>query len=102
MAPDSLAAQIAALVAVLITAVATAYLWDRMRGRVFLLRPVAVVLAVMSAAVAGLVAVDREVEMFGSWRDLVGAVQPAPAVPTASGGVTGSHVESFPLAGPAS
>jgi enterochelin esterase-like enzyme len=102
MAPDSLAAQIAALVAVLIAAIATAYLWERMRGRAFLLRPVAVVLSVMSAGVAGLVAVDREVEMFGSWRDLVGAVQPAPAVLTASGGVTGSHVESFRLTGPAS
>jgi enterochelin esterase-like enzyme len=103
MAPDSLAAQLATLAAVLITAAATAYLWERMRGRAFVLRPVAVVLCVASAGMAGLVAVNREVEMFGSWSDLVGAVQPAAEAPaTSTGGVTGSQVVSMTVTGPAS
>lgn len=105
MAPDSLATQIATLAAVLITAAATAYLWERMRGRAFVLRPVAVLLCLVSAGLAGLVAVNREIEMFGSWKDLFGAaqtVQTMQAAPALSASVSGSQVESFTLTGPAS
>lgn len=100
MAPDSLAAQLAAIGAVLLTAVATAYLWERLRGRAVWLRPIAGLLCLASAAVAGLVAVNREVEMFGSWSDLAGAVRTQPPVETTDS--TGSRVVTFTVNGAAS
>lgn len=98
MAPDSLTAQIATIVAVALTAVAAAYLWERMP---LAAKPIAALLCLAAAGAAGLVAVDREVEMFGSWSDLISPFRPPPTISQAAGN-NRSRVVTFTVDGPAS
>jgi enterochelin esterase-like enzyme len=73
MGPDSLGAQLVSLAVAVLAAVATAVLWDRVRGRAaWLFRPVALAVCLLGAATAVLVGVDRWLELYPTWNELLG------------------------------
>jgi pimeloyl-ACP methyl ester carboxylesterase len=74
MAPDTFAAQAVSIVLAVVAATATALLWDRMRRWWGVVAKVlAVVVCVGLAFVSGGVALNRELELFGSWDSVVTA-----------------------------
>jgi len=115
MAPDSIAAVILLLGVAVLVAVATALFWDAAgpgrhlgpppRWRVWVVRPLAVLLCLTSAGAAAVVIANRELGFFGTWRELVG-LGPASGGTTGVGTVTsstsGSRVVSFTVNGAAS
>jgi enterochelin esterase-like enzyme len=106
MRPNSLEAQIAAVVLCAVVAVGVAFMWSRVRrwwG--WLLRTGAVLLCVVTALAAAGVAVNRELNLYTGWSQVLGKRVKAPAVgspQTVSEAPSGSKVVEFNVAGKAS
>jgi enterochelin esterase-like enzyme len=117
MAPDSLAVELVAVGAAIAAAVCLAFLWNIARGwRGALVRGATIVTCLVSTAAVGLVWVNRQIDTYTSWSDLLGSSATAPATPSATPappatqgptpgathGATGGRIISFTVAGRAS
>ena len=98
MSPDSLATELVAGLAAVLSAVALGLLWNRLRGwRRILLRTAAVAACLVTAAATGAVWVNRQVDFRPSWS---GDSDPVGAAPVTDAG--GGRVLTFTVAGTAS
>jgi enterochelin esterase-like enzyme len=104
MAPDSIAVELLALAAAVVTAVALAIAWAAGVGwRRLLVRSVAVAACLLSVSATGLLWVNRQVDAYPTWGSVFGSNSGLPAATAATGGdtVTG-RIVSFTVTGAAS
>jgi enterochelin esterase-like enzyme len=111
MAPDSLAAVVLVVALTALVATGTALFWDsraridgRHRWRAWIVRPLAILLCLLSAGGAAIVIANRELGFFGTWPELVGMGPgvAASGLDTVTRSKTGSRVVGFTVAGAAS
>jgi enterochelin esterase-like enzyme len=111
MTPDSLALEILAAAATLLTAVGLGVVWSASNGRLRWLNRTMTVLACLAATAAtALVWVNRQIDEYPTWASLLGstaaaaATPPGAAIPVAVTPATrgGGQVVSYTVTGPAS
>jgi enterochelin esterase-like enzyme len=106
VSPNSLAAQLAAIVLAVVIAVDTALVWSRVREwRGWLVRGTAVVLCAATALAAALIWVNRQMNLFTTWSEVAGHRPVAPAAGQTSIDQelpSGSRIVSFNVPGPES
>jgi enterochelin esterase-like enzyme len=103
--PNSVGAQVAAVVVAVVVAAGTALVWNRLsRWWGLLVRSVAVVLCGVTAVAAAGVWVNRQLNLFTTWSQLVGARTAGPATgqTTVEEFSSGSRIVAFTVPGPAS
>ncbi|MFI1996355.1 alpha/beta hydrolase [Actinoplanes sp. NPDC020271] len=106
MSLDSLGTEITAVVVAVLSAVALSAVWNRGRGwQRISLRTVTAVLCLLSAAASGLLAVNRQVEIYPTWSSLTGGSPDGDVAVPASAPVRHSpkgQILNLSVAGPAS
>jgi enterochelin esterase-like enzyme len=100
MAPDSLALEIVAAAATLLTAVGLGVLWSYSNGRLrWLGRSMAILACVAATAATGLVWVNRQIDEYPTWASMLGSTAAAATTETET---TDGGIVNFTVAGPAS